>query len=428
MTILIATTLLIAILAGLPVGIALGLAALMGLLHRSPEFLVLLPQKYLNGVDSFPLLAVPMFILAGLIMSYGGIARRLVDLAMVLVGRIPGGLALVSILSTMLFSGISGSPSANAAAIGSVTLPAMKKRGYPAPFATAVQASAGCASMLVPPSVDFIIVGVIANISIGGLFAAGILPAVVNGLALMAVAFLYARRLDLPVEPAIGRAEAARVCRAGLLPLMLIVLVLGGIYGGIFTPTEASAIAVVFGFCVSYSVYRELTLAGLQRALLRTGQLTGAAFLVLAMASILSHVLTLERVPFALGALIEQYSGNWVIFVMLVNVVFLLLGMVMDALPVYIVLLPILVPVGVALGMEPLHLGTLIIANVGLGLITPPVGITLYVTAGVSEVPVEQVIKPLLPFLVVLAISLLIISYVPQISLFIPRLLGFVAG
>ena len=265
----------VALLIGVPVAASLGISALAGLLYSSPEFLIVLPQKFLAGLDSFPLLAIPLFVLAGTLISHGGMARRIVDMAMLFVGRLPGGLGLVVILSVMLFSGISGSPSANTAAIGSIALPAMREKKYPIEFATAVFASAGGVSTLVPPAIDLIIIGVVSGISIGALFAAGIVPAVVLGLSIMALTCFQAVRLDLPLEDPVPWPEKLRIIRNGVLPLFMIVIILGGIYGGIFTPTEASAVAVVYGFFVSFFIYRELKLDDLPTILLNTASLTG---------------------------------------------------------------------------------------------------------------------------------------------------------
>jgi C4-dicarboxylate transporter DctM subunit len=428
MGLIVAITLVVTLLLSVPVGLALGLAGLAGLLYVSPDFLIVLPQKFLAGLDSFPLLAIPLFVLAGSLMSHGGFAQRIVDMALVFVGRIRGGLGLVVIFSTMLFSGISGSPSANTAAIGSVALPEMKRKKYPAPFATAIFASAGGVSTLVPPAIDLIIIGVVANISIGGLFAAGILPATVNGLAIMGLAYYYSRKLNLPLEPKIPWREKLRICRSGILPILMIVIILGGIYGGIFTPTEASAVAVVYGFIVSMFVYKDLKLADLPKVLLQTCSLTGVVLLVLGTASLLNFVLTFERIPHILAQAITDYAFNWIVFLLLVHAVFLLLGMIMDALPPIIVLMPILVPAGVAFGIEPIHLGILVAANVGIGMISPPVGICLYVSCGISGTPIESVVRPLIPFLLILLATLLLISYVPGITLFFPSLLGYIGS
>ena len=425
---LVFATLAAALACSVPIGIALGLSAMAGILYLDPAFLPALPQKVLAGLDSFPLLAVPLFILAGTIMGHGGIARRIVNLAMVFVGRVRGGLGCVVILSTMFFSGISGSSSADTAAIGSLTLPEMKRRRYPRPFATALVAAAGGTATLVPPSIDLIVIGVVANISIGGLFAAGFLPGAVNALAILALVYYYGRKLNLPLEARMTLKKKIRVILDSVLALLMVAIILGGILGGVFTATEASAVAVVYGFCVSFFIYRELTLADIPKVLLQACQLTGVVLLVVAMASAFSFVLTFERIPHLIADFIIVHADNWVVFVIFVNILFLLLGMIMDALPALIVLLPILVPVGAALGMEPIHLAILIEANVGISLISPPVGVCLYVACGLSKLPIGVVARPLVPFLLVLVATLLVISYVPEITLFIPRLLGYVAG
>ena len=409
-----------------PIAMSLGLASFAAILVMSPDFLIFLPQKYISGIDSFTLLAIPLFILAGTIMGQGGIAHRIIDLAMVFVGRLRGGLGMVSIVSTMFFSGVCGSASADTAAIGSVTIPAMKKKRYPTPFATAIIAAAGGTSQLVPPSIDLIIIGIVANISIGGLFAAGFLPGLVNGVSLMLLVYFFARKLNLPLEPKINLLEKVKIVWRGSLAILMVVIILGGILGGIFTPTEASSIAVVYGFVVSFFVYKELKLKDIPKVLLRTSELTGIVFLVLGMASVFSFVLTFERIPHAIADTIKIYADNWIIFVLFLNIVFFLLGMIMDALPALIILMPILVPVGVSLGMDPIHIGILVQANVGISLISPPVGVCLYVACGLSKQPIETVIKALIPFYIVLVFTVLIISYIPEIALYIPRILGYV--
>ena len=415
-----------ALLASVPIAVALGLASLAGLWMILPDGLVLLPQKILSGMDAFTLLAIPLFILAGTIMGRGGIARRIVNLALIFVGRIKGGLGFVVILSTMFFSGVCGSASADTAAIGSTTMPEMLRRKYPKPFATALLAASGATASIIPPSIDLIIIGVVAGISIGGLFAAGLLPGIFNACALMALCYYYGRKLDLPVAESTTWSEKFRIFMDGILALLMPVIILGGILGGVFTPTEASAIAVVYGLIVSLFAYRELKLKDLPGVLLEAGRLTGMVMLILGMASAFSFVLAFERIPHELAALIVQYANHWIVYVIFVNVVFFLLGMIMDALPALIILMPILVPAGVALGMEPIHIGIFVAANVTISLFTPPVGVCLFVACGLSKLPIEAVIKPLLPFLAVLILTLLTISYVPEITLLIPRMLGYV--
>lgn len=425
MGLVVTVTLALALLMSVPVGMALAISTMVGMLYLSSDILIMMPQKFLSGLDSFPLLAIPLFVLAGQLMSSGGLARRIVDLALVFVGRIYGGLGLVVIVSTMLMSGISGSPSANTAAIGSVAIPAMKRLKYPPEFATAILGAAGGVSTLVPPAIDLIIIGVIANISITGLFVAGLLPAAVNGLGIMLLAYYFSRKMGLPLVDRVAWREKLRTIKDGFLPILMVVIILGGIYGGIFTPTEAASVAVVYGFVVSFFIYRELKLKDLPKVLLQTCSLTGVVLLVLATASMFSFVLTFERIPHELAQTISNYSSNFVVFILLVHLVFLVLGMVMDALPPLIVLMPILVPMAASFGMDPIHIGIIVAANVGIGMVSPPVGICLYVACGISETPIEKVVKPILPFLLVLVVTLMVITFVPQITLFLPRLFGF---
>jgi tripartite ATP-independent transporter DctM subunit len=427
MGLVIVVTFIVLLLLSVPIGITLAVTALAGLIviAPDPEFIILLPMKFISGLDSFTLLTIPLFILAGAIMSQGGIARRIVDMSMVFFGRIRGGLGIVVTIATFFFGAICGSGSAKTAAIGSVMIAEMKRNKYPMDFATALFAAAGGASSLVPPSIDLIIIGVIAGISIPGIFAAGILPTVVNGIALVALAYFIARRLNLPLLPKIAWKKKIKILIDSILPMLMIVIVIGGIYGGIFTPTEASAIAVIYGFCLSFFVYRELTLEGLKKALLHTAGLTGVVLFVLGTASMFSFVLTFERIPYILADTIIKYASNWIVFLLFVNVVFLILGMVMDALPAIIVLMPIIVPVATRFGLDPIHLGILVEANVGLGMITPPVGICLFVACGISKIPIEKSIRILIPFLMVLLVTLIIITYFPGITMFLPRLLGF---
>ena len=423
---LVAFTLIFSMVISVPVGMALGIAAFAGMLYVSPDVLIMLPQKFLYGLDSFPLLAIPLFVLAGQLMSSGGLAKRIIAMALIFVGRIYGGLAMVVIFSALLMSGISGSPSANTAAIGSVAIPAMKKLKYPPEFATAVLAAAGGVSTLVPPAIDLIIIGVIANISIGGLFAAGIFPAIVNGVAIMILAYYFSRKMNLPLAKKESFSIKLKVLKDGILPILMIGIILGGIYGGIFTPTEAASVAVVYGFIVSFFIYKELSIDDIPKVLLNTCSLSGVVLLVLATASMFSFILTFERIPHALAQFIVSYADNWILFIILVHIVFILLGMVMDALPAIIVLMPIFLPVAVSLGMEPIHLGILVAANVGIGMITPPVGICLFVACGISKTTIGSVVRPLLPFLIFLIFTLIIITMFPEITLFLPRLLGFI--
>lgn len=419
-------TLVLTMLMGVPVGMCLAITALIGMLAISPDVFIMLPQKFISGLDSFPLLAIPLFVLAGQLMAQGGLAKRIVEMSMVFVGQIRGGLGLVVIFSTMLMSGISGSPAANTAAIGSVAVPEMKKQQYPRGFSTALLAAAGGVSTLVPPAIDLIIIGVIANISISALFAAGVLPAVLCGLAIMALAYRQAGALELPLAEPMSRRKKLKTLGDGLLPVIMVLIILGGIYGGVFTPTEAAAVAVVYGFLVAFFVYKELKLRDLPEVLLKTCVLTGVVLLVLAAAAMFSFVLTFESIPMGMADTITRYAFNWIVFILFVHILFFVLGMVMDCLPPILILMPILVPVAAAMGIDPVHFGIIVAANVGLGMVSPPVGICLFVSCGLAETPIERAVKPLLPFLLVLFVSLMAITFVPELSLFLPKLFGLV--
>lgn len=419
-------TLVLTMLMGVPVGMCLAITALVGMLAISPDVFIMLPQKFISGLDSFPLLAIPLFVLAGQLMAQGGLAKRIVAMSMVFVGRIRGGLGLVVIFSTMLMSGISGSPAANTAAIGSVAVPEMKKQRYPRGFSTALLAAAGGVSTLVPPAIDLIVIGVIANISISALFAAGVLPAVLCGLAIMALAYRQAGTLGLPLAEPMSRRKKLKTLGDGLLPVIMVLIILGGIYGGVFTPTEAAAVAVVYGFLVAFFVYKELKLRDLPEVLLKTCVLTGVVLLVLAAAAMFSFVLTFESIPMEMADTITRYAFNWIVFILFVHILFFVLGMVMDCLPPILILMPILVPVAAAMGIDPVHFGIIVAANVGLGMVSPPVGICLFVSSGLAETPIERAVKPLLPFLLVLFVSLMAITFVPELSLLLPKLFGLV--
>ena len=425
MGIALAIGLTVTMLLGMPVGMCLAVSSAIAMILFEPALLETIPQKFLAGLDSFPLLAIPLFVLAGQLMAQGGLAKRIVEMAMVVVGRVHGGLGLVVIFSTLLMSGISGSPAANTAGIGTVALPAMKRLKYPAPFATAILAAAGGVSTLIPPAIDLIIIGVIANISIGGLFAAGILPGAVCGTAIMMLAYYYSVKMGLPLAEPQEWDEKMRTLRDGFLPVLMVVIILGGIYGGIFTPTEAASVAVVYGFVVTFFIYKELKLKDIPQVLLKTCSLTGVVLLVLATASIFSFTLTIEGIPGLLADFITTYAANWIVFIFLVHILFFVLGMVMDCLPPILILMPMLVPLAEKFGFDPMHFGIIVAANVGLGMVSPPVGICLFVACGVSDTPIEKVVKPILPFLFVLVGTLMLVTFIPQISLFLPTYFGF---
>jgi len=414
---------------GVPIAFVLGGAALVGIFFapNGLELLPGLPQQIYDALSSFNFLAIPLFIFAGSLLSEGGVAKNLMEFASATIGRGRGGLGVSVIGSTMLFSGISGSSSADTAAISKVADPSLKEQGYPAPFRAALLASSGCAGTLIPPTNDLILIGIVGNMSIAGLFAGGILPAIVNGLGLMIWAVYISRRYGYGnVSVAFSlKKTALSFVKAGPA-ILLILIILGGILGGVFTPTEAASVAVVYGFLLAAFVYRTLTFNRLAAILRNSIEISGMVLLVIAMCAILGYVLTIFQVPSMLGKLLDAWAPEKILFLLLVQILFFIIGIVMDTVPAILILVPMLTPMAVARGIEPIHFGILIECNVALSLITPPIGNVLFTACAVVGVTLERVVKPLLPMIAVLTVTMLIITYVEEVSMFLPRLLKLV--
>ncbi len=411
------------ILANAPISLALGLASSVAAAVQAKGPLLFIPQKIFTSLDSFPLLAVPLFILAGSFLETGGVGRRLVHLANVLVRHLPGGLAMVVVVATMIFSEISGSSAADAAAIGSVTIPVMLRLGYTPAFATAVVAAAGGAAVLIPPSIAAVIYGWQANVSVGALFAAGFIPGFATALALMLYIYVMARRHRFPIEAKASWTETGRAFVEALPALLMPVIILGGIFGGIFTATESAAVAVFYGIAVALLYYREMTWRDIPRVLVESAVTTGIVGLLLGMAAVFGWVLTTLQVPLKLANLILSVSGSLWVFLLLVNLLLLIAGCFLNATAILVVIVPILIPMAEQFGMDLVHFGIMVIANLGIGYVTPPVGTCLYVACSISRVPLDKVIRPLIPLLLVMVAMLLIVAFVPQLTLVVPRLL-----
>ena len=414
--------LILLLVAGAQVGVALGIVAWLGAMGSGVPTMVV-PQRFFTVLDSFPLISAPLFILAGGLMEYGGVSRRLVNFAMALVGPIKGSLGMVVLVSTTMMSGVSGSSTADTVAIGSVTISAMRKRGYPAGLATAIAAASGASASLVPPSIDMIILGSVVNISIAALFIAGLVPAIVNGLFVMAITYLFAIRLGLATEPWAGLAGMMKAGRDAVLPLVMPVIILGGILFGVFTPTEAAVVAVVYAFFLAAVVYRELKLRDLPKIAYFTVRTTGVVALVIAAASAFAWVLTALRIPQYLTALVVSVTKEPWQFLLLVNVLLLVLGTFLEAIPIIIIMGPILYPVAQSFGIDPVHFGIIIMANTGVGFIMPPMGVCLYAAMAISGLRLSRILSFLLPYILGLIASLMVITYVPAFSLWLPRLM-----
>jgi C4-dicarboxylate transporter, DctM subunit len=408
-----------------PIGISMGLASMAAILYKGGMPLTILAQKMFTGLDSFPLLAVPFFILAGCFMETGGISARLVRFASVLVGHVRGGLAHVVIVGTIFFSGVSGSSAADTAAIGSIMIPSMVKRGYPRPLSTAIVAAAGGMGVNIPPCIIMVLYGIAANVSIGYLFAAGFIPGFVSGLALMVMVYFIAKRDGLPKETKASLREMLIAGRDAVPPLLMPIIILGGILTGVFTATESAVIAVVYGVVLSMFVYRELHVRDVPRILVTSAKLTGMVMLVVGMSTTFAWIVTVERVPQMITEWILAATQNPWVFLLFTNVLMLIVGMFIDATPAMITFTPILYPIAQKLGIDPVHFGIVMVTNLGVGFVTPPVGSCLFVASAIGETTIDEVFKPLLPFLAVMIVALILITYWPGMTLFIPRLLGY---
>lgn len=414
--------LILLLVAGAQVGVALGIVAWLGAIGSGVPTVVV-PQRFFTVLDSFPLISAPLFILAGGLMEYGGVSRRLVNFAMALVGPIKGSLGMVVLVSTTMMSGVSGSSTADTVAIGSVTISAMRKRGYPGGLATAIAAASGASASLVPPSIDMIILGSVVNISIAALFIAGLVPAIVNGLFVMAITYIFALRLGLATEPWAGLAGILKAGRDAFLPLVMPVIILGGILSGVFTPTEAAVVAVVYALFLAAVVYRELKVRDLPKIAYFTVRTTGVVALVIAAASAFAWVLTALRIPQHLTTLVVSVTSEPWQFLLLVNVLLLVLGTFLEAIPIIIIMGPILYPVALSFGIDPIHFGIIIMANTGVGFIMPPMGVCLYAAMAISGLRLSKILAYLFPYILGLVASLMVITYVPAFSLWLPRLM-----
>lgn len=414
--------LLLALAVGLPIVATLILVSLIGIVDVDLP-ITLMAQRIIVGLDSFPLLAAPLFILAGSIMETGGLSARIVAFAEAVIGHVRGALAQVVIVSTMLFSGVSGSSTADTAAIGSVMLPEMKKRGYPVEFSTAVVAAAGGMGLLIPPSIILLIYGFLSSTSIAALFIGGILPGMLICGCGMAGVYFMAGKYDLPSGASFSAPRLWDAAKDAGWALLMPVIILVGIRFGVVTITEAAGVAVIYGLFVSMVVYKELRLSDLPRIFTESGVISGLVMVVVGVASIFSWYLTSQQVPLFVTKYLVALTDEKLVILLLLNVIFLLIGAIFEVTAALIMAVPIILPVAKAYGIDPVHLGIVVAANLGMGLVTPPVGICLYVACGISKIPIEKTLKPLLPLLGAMLIGLLLITYIPDISLFLPRVL-----
>jgi tripartite ATP-independent transporter DctM subunit len=410
---------------GMPVAYALGLSGIVGALWiELPLDAVMIHVT--SGVNKFSLLAIPFFVLAGALMAEGGISRRLVAFAAVLVGFLRGGLSLVNILASTFFGAISGSPVADTASIGTVMIPEMVRNGYPKPFATALTISGSIQATLIPPSHNAVIYSMAAggSISIAALFMAGVFPGLLLGAVLAIYCLFIARRRNFPKGRSIPLKEALQICLDAIWGLMTIVIILGGILTGVFTATESASMAVIWAFFVTMFIYRDYQWRDLPKLMFRVVKTVSVVMMLMALSGAFGYAITLMQVPNRMTEAILEMTRDPVMILMLINIMLLVLGTVMDMAPMILILTPILLPVVKAVGLDPVHFGMIMITNLAIGLISPPVGTVLFVGSAVAKLPMGVVIHAMNPFWVLLLITLLIITYVPAVSLWLPRAMG----
>lgn len=410
---------------GMPVAYALGMAALVGALWIDLPLDGVMIQ-IASGVNKFSLLAIPCFVLAGAIMAEGGMARRLVAFAGVLVGFVRGGLSLVNILASTFFGAISGSAVADTASIGSVLIPEMEKKGYPRDFSTAVTVSGSVQAILIPPSHNAVIYSMAAGgtVSIAALFMAGVFPGLLLGLCLSVYCLYTARKRNFPKGRVIPLAEALRICGEAAWGLMTMIIILGGIMSGVFTATESASIAVIWAFFVTMFIYRDYKWRDLPKLMHRTVKTVCIVMILIGFAASFGYIMTLMQIPLKITAVFTAMSDNRFVILALINLMLLALGTLMDMAPLILILTPILLPVVKLLGVDPVHFGMIMMVNLGIGLITPPVGAVLFVGSAVSKLPIERVVRAMGPFFVILLVVLVLVTYVPAISLWLPRSMG----
>ncbi len=410
---------------GVPVAYAVGISAIIGAWYIDIPLEAVMIQLT-SGVNKFSLLAIPFFILAGAIMAEGGIARRLVNFAYIFVGYIRGGLSLVNIVASTFFGAISGSSVADTASIGSVMIPEMDKKGYPRDFAAAVTASGSVQAILTPPSHNSVIYSLATGgtVSIAALFIAGILPGLLLSLSLMVMCVAFAHKRGYPKGERVPFRQALKIFVDTLWGLMTVVIIMGGILSGIFTATESAAIACLWAFFVTMFIYRDYKWSELPKLMFRTVKTVTIVMILIGFAAAFGAVMTYMQLPMRITEAFTSISDNKYVILMCINIMLLLIGTLMDMAPLILILTPVLLPVTNALGIDPVHFGMIMLVNLGIGLITPPVGSVLFVASAVSKQKIEQVVKAMLPFYLVLFLVLMLVTYIPAISLFLPKLFG----
>ncbi|WP_449371620.1 TRAP transporter large permease [Thiomonas sp.] len=427
MNALIIFALLVALmLTGMPVSIALGLTVLTFLFTLTDVPIQAVALKLFTGIENFEIMAIPFFILAGNFLTHGGVARRMIVFATSMIGHWPGGLALAGVMACALFAAVSGSSPATVVAIGSILMPAMLKAGFPPRFGAGAITSSGALGILIPPSIVMVMYAVSTNASIGALFMAGVVPGLMLAGMLGAVTVWRAWRGGYPRQARASWGQRARALRDSIWGLMLIVIVLGGIYTGLFTPTEAAAMSAVYAFIIAVFVYKDLRLRDVPRVLLASANMSAMLLYIITNAVLFSFLMTSEQVPQGIAQWMIDAGLGPVVFLLLVNLLLLLAGNVMEPSSIVLILAPILFPVAAHLGIDPIHFGIIMVVNMEIGMLTPPVGLNLYVASGIAKMGITELTVAVWPWLLTMLVFLGLVTYIPAISLAFPRWLGMV--
>lgn len=410
---------------GVPIAVSLGAAALVTMVLATNLQLSSIVQQAFTSLDSFSLLAIPLFILAGVLMGQGGVSKRLLKLAEVLVGFMTGGLAIGTVLASMFFAAISGSGPATVAAIGSFMIEAMDKKGYHKSFAAAVTASAGSIGVIIPPSIPFIMFGIVGGVSIGSLFLAGIIPGILIGLALMIVSYGVAKKNNYPKDGSFPSfMDVLKALNYAKWSLLIPVIILGGIYSGFFSPTESAAVACVYALIIGLFVYKELTFKKLYDVFLESTLMNVPVIIIISFSISFAYLLSIEKIPSTIAQFITGISENAIVTMLLITAFLFVVGMFIDTISAVVILTPILLPVAEAVGINPIHFGVIMICSLAIGYVTPPLGVNLFVAAHISKESIERISRALIPFIVAMLVVIIIIILIPSLSLFIPSLMN----
>lgn len=422
--ILLFVILIVLMMLSVPVGIALGVSTLITMVVTTDLNVVMIPQYCFRGLDSFPLMAIPFFMLAGNLMRFGGLSEKLINLAYSLVAGIKGGLGHVTVLACMFFAALSGSAPATVTAIGSNVIPEMVKKGYDRGYATALTSTAGTIGVIIPPSIPFVIYGVVSGASIGELFMAGVFPGILIGIVLMIVNYFFSRKYGYGGE---GKADFKlflRELKDAIWALLVPVIILGGIYGGIFTPTESAVVAIVYSLFVGIVIYKKLTLKDIYDAFKDTASMNGTTTFMVGLSMAFAAYLTMAGIPSAVGNYILSMDAGPVVILLMVNIVLLIVGCFIDNISSTIILTPILLPIVESLGMTPVHFGIVMTVNLAIGFITPPYGVNLFYGSAIGGITLEQLAKKIVPFIIAMIFCLAIITAVPALSLWLPGVMS----